>query len=73
MIDALYFAVQCFMFLTAFAFGYVLSATFNFPVLGKPWSGFRFRGIEKISTANQLAELTSDLQVRTDLENDFIS
>ena len=39
----------------------------TFASLIKKW------GIEKISTANQLAELTSDLQVRTDLENDFIS
>ena len=39
----------------------------TFSSLIKKW------GIEKISRANQLAEITAELQVRTDLENDFIS
>ena len=30
-------------------------------------------GIEKISRANQLAEITSELKVSTDFENNFIS
>lgn len=39
----------------------------TFSSLIKKW------GIEKISRANQLAEITSEIQVRTDFENDFIS
>lgn len=30
-------------------------------------------GIEKISRANQLSDITSDLKISTDFENDFIS
>lgn len=39
----------------------------TFSSLIKKW------GIEKISCANQLAEITTDVQARADLENDFIS
>ena len=39
----------------------------TFSALIKKW------GIEKISKANQLAEISSDLKVSTDFENDFIS